>query len=142
MSVEVSAWSRARGVRAGRMQAPTNADRRDASMVKVAILFRPEPFGDLKRLSMPPARGVSASRTSSRLTPPEKVDPGNMCGSARRDAVWRQRDPFLCYNSPDSFAAARAGLLAVLLWWGGAVFALGIHGVSGRCRSAEVGGPQ
>jgi hypothetical protein len=85
-------------------------------MVKVAILFRPELFGDLKRLSMPLARGVSGSRTSSGLTAPEQVDPSNMCGRARRDAVWRQRDPFLCYNSPDSFAAARAGLLAVLPW--------------------------
>ena len=43
LSVEAPARQGARSAHAGRMQATSNADRRDASVVKVATLFRPEP---------------------------------------------------------------------------------------------------
>ena len=44
MSVEAPARLGARSAHAGRMQATSNAERRDVSVVKVAILFRPEPY--------------------------------------------------------------------------------------------------
>ena len=43
LGIEVPARQGARSAHAGRMQATSNAAWRDASVVKVATLFRPEP---------------------------------------------------------------------------------------------------